>query len=106
MKNLFSNREGLVVYVGNDIHGVKWRNWKMMMKDMSSGDDYVRELSLPHFFNLLTDPKEEYPASPSVPENLWVRYPAGKVLTEHLISLQKEPPIRPGTPDPYVPDSK
>ena len=40
---------------------------------------------------------------PSTGENYWIRFPAGKVLTDHLVSLKKEPPIRPGTPDPYVP---
>jgi hypothetical protein len=34
---------------------------------------------------------------------LWVRYPAGKILTDHLASFQKYPPIKPGTPDPYLP---
>ena len=102
-KQAKSNRDGLVIYVGNDIHGVKWRNWKQITKDLSRGDDPVRELSLPYFFNLLTDPKEEFPAAPNVPENLWVRFPAGKILTDHAVSLQKEPPIRPGTPDPYAP---
>jgi len=24
-----SNREGLIVYMGNDVWGVKWRNWKV-----------------------------------------------------------------------------
>ena len=101
-----SNRESVVVYVGNDIHGVKWRNWKMMTKEMDIGDGPVRELSVPHFYNLLIDPKEEHPAAPHVRENFWVRFPAGKVLTDHAVSLQKEPPIRPGTPDPYVPKSQ
>jgi arylsulfatase A-like enzyme len=98
-----SNRDSVVVYVGNDIHGVKWRNWKMMFKEMDIGDGPVREYSIPHFYNLLLDPKEEYPSAPNVPENLWVRFPASKVLADHAASLQKEPPIRPGTPDPYVP---
>ena len=42
-----SNREGLVVYVDNDIHGVKWRHWKMMSKEMDNGDDPVTERSAP-----------------------------------------------------------
>jgi arylsulfatase A-like enzyme len=36
-------------------------------------------------------------------ESFWIRFPAGKVLMDHAASLQKEPPIRPGTRDPYVP---
>ena len=42
-------------------------------------------------------------AGPNGPENLWVRFPASKVLVNHAASFKKEPPIRPGTPDPYVP---
>jgi hypothetical protein len=34
---------------------------------------------------------------------LWVLRPAGKILTDHLASLRKYPPIPPGAPDPYVP---
>ena len=54
-----SGREGIVVYVGNDVFGVKWRNWKMMFKELERGTDAVREYPLPRFYNLYTDPKEE-----------------------------------------------
>ena len=47
-------------------------------------------------------PKEEYPVL-HAPPNFWVRYPAGEALVEHAQSLQEEPPIPPGTPDPYQP---
>ena len=49
-----------MIYVGNDIHGVKWRNWKMMFKEMDIGDGPVRELSIPRIYNLVIDPKEEH----------------------------------------------
>ncbi len=99
-----SEREGFVVYVGNDIFGVKWRNWKIMSKEIGSGyGDPVRSYTVPLFYNLLTDQKEEHPSDPRVTENLWVRYPAFELLGKHLKSLQQEPPIRPGTPDPYEP---
>jgi hypothetical protein len=32
-----------------------------------------------------------------------VRWPAGKVLTDHLKSLKKNPPVPAGAPDPYQP---
>jgi arylsulfatase len=31
-----SNRESVVVYVGNELYGVKWRDWKMMVKEVNS----------------------------------------------------------------------
>jgi arylsulfatase A-like enzyme len=97
-----SNREGFVVYVGNEIYGVKWQNWKMMNKELDTGTGVVKQWSIPRFFNLYLDPKEEHALSYEV-EYTWVRYPAGKILVEHLASFQKYPPIKPGTPDPYVP---
>jgi hypothetical protein len=32
-----------------------------------------------------------------------VGFPAGKMLTDHAVTLKQEPLIRPGTPDPYQP---
>jgi arylsulfatase A-like enzyme len=97
-----SNRDGFVVYVGNEIYGVKWENWKMMSKELDTGTGVVKEWGIPRFFNLYLDPKEEHALSYEI-ESLWVRYPAGKILTDHLASFQKYPPIKPGIADPYVP---
>ena len=30
-----SGRDGFVVYMGNDIFGVKWRDWKIHLKEQS-----------------------------------------------------------------------
>ncbi|MGB6334394.1 MAG: arylsulfatase [Thermoanaerobaculia bacterium] len=99
-----SNRESVVIYVGNEIYGVKWRNWKFMTKEVSSAwGQEVKTYSIPVIFDLHTDPKEEYPTDPRWIENGWVRWPAAQVLVDHAASLQKEPAIRPGTPDPYKP---
>jgi arylsulfatase len=98
-----SSREAFVVYVGNDIYGVKWRNWKMMFKELNWGTDSVKSFPLPRFFNLYADPKEEYPLTYETIGNLWVRWPAGQVLIDHAQSLKDEPPIPAGAPDPYSP---
>ncbi len=99
-----SNRDSVIIYVGNDLFGVKWRDWKMMMKTFSKGfGEPVSSYSTPLFFDLLIDPKEEHPTDPRVVEDLWARFPITKSLAEHLGSLKKEPPIPPGTPDPYLP---
>lgn len=99
-----SNRESVVIYVGPEIYGVKWRNWKMMNKQVDRGfGEPVKQFSYPVWFDLQTDPKEENPLDPRWVENGWVRWPAGQVLVDHRASLKKEPPIPPGTPDPYVP---
>ena len=52
-------------------------------------------------FDLITDPKEEYPATGL--RHSWVATPAMKIVTEFEASLKKYPTIPPGTPDPYTP---
>jgi arylsulfatase len=102
-KRAKSERESIVVYVGKEIFGVKWRNWKMMNKELSTGFGVpIQESRVPSFYNLHLDPREEHPVL-NAPANFWVRYPASDVLLKHIASLKKEPPIRAGTPDPYVP---
>ncbi len=101
-----SARESFVVYVGEEIFGVKWRNWKMLNKefDDATGLGKIVRYGIPRFYNLYADPKESYAITAKMPgESLWVRWPMADVLSEHLQSLQKEPPISPGTKDPYTP---
>jgi arylsulfatase len=100
-----SGRESVVIYNGKEVYGVKWRDWKMMVKEIHNMGDPATSYSIPRFYNLLQDPKEEH-GSRLLPANLWVRYPASQVLIEHAMSLGKEPPIKAGTPDPYVPKKK
>jgi arylsulfatase len=102
-KDKKSKRDSVVVYVGNDLFGVKWRNWKMMFKEVEHGSDAKQQFDLPRFFNLYDDPKEEYPITNDTPRYLWVRWPISQVLNAHQASFAKEPPIAPGTPDPYLP---
>jgi len=56
--------------------------------------------------SLYRDQKEMYPITDESPFDYWARWPATKILGEHMKSLQEEPPIKPGTPDPYVPAKK
>ena len=103
-----SAREGFVVYVGEEIFGVKWRNWKMLTQGFvdDSGIKAKLTYSMPRFYDLHKDPQEKYPWVPENAGHLWVRWPMADIMKEHLKSLQAEPPIKPGTPDPYMPAEK
>ncbi len=69
-----SNRESVIIYVGDDIFGAKWRNWKMLTKLLTAGFyEPVEQFSVPLFFDLLTDPREEHPRDVRMVEDLWVR---------------------------------
>lgn len=102
-----SKRDSVVIYLGNELFGVKWRNWKMMSKEISTGSgEPTRQYALPLIYDLYVDPKEEHPVDPRLVQDLWVRFPLSQVLLDHAASLKKEPPIPPGTPDPYSPARK
>ena len=97
-----SNREGFVIYVGNEIFGVKWKNWKMTTKEVEAGTDAVKVFAIPRLVNLNIDPTEEHVLSYQY-ENFWARFALGQIMTDYQNSLAKYPPIAPGTPDSYAP---
>jgi arylsulfatase len=95
-----SDREGLIVYFGNDIFGVKWRNWKINFKEQETIFGGTVKYGLPRVYNLLKDPGETQ--NVLFPES-WVPQAGLRQLGAHVESLRQEPPIKPGTPDPYSP---
>jgi arylsulfatase len=100
-KNDTSNRDGFPVYVADRLEAVKWKNWKLVFYE-EERDWWTPPLKLvPKLFNLITDPKEEYPQIGI--DNTWVTTPTLRIAAEMLASLRKFPPIPPGTPDPYTP---
>jgi arylsulfatase len=95
-----SGRDGFIVYMGNDIFGVKWRNWKLHFKEQNSWNGKLREYTMPRVYNLMNDPQERdnvlFP-------HTWVPKAALPQLEKHIVSLKKYPPIPTGAPDPYEP---
>jgi arylsulfatase len=101
-KSDMSNREGFPVFVADRLEAVKWRNWKMVFYDEQR--DWwspPAKLGIPKVFDLITDPKEEYPQTAL--RNSWNAAPAMKIVVEFEQSLKQYPPIAPGTPDTYTP---
>jgi arylsulfatase len=90
------------VFVADRLEAVKWRNWKLAFYD-EQRDWWTPPVKLgePKAFDLITDPKEEYPATGI--RNTWSAGPALKIVADFEQSLKKYPPIAPGTPDPYTP---
>ena len=98
-----SGREGFVIYMGNDVFGVKWRDWKLHFKEQTGWNGVLREYTMPRLYNLINDPQERdnvlFP-------HTWVPKAALPQLQEHVLSLRKNPPIPSGAPDPYEPAGK
>lgn len=53
-----SGRDGFVVYMGNDIFGVKWRNWKIHFKEQDAWNGELHTYTMPRVYNLMNDPQE------------------------------------------------
>ena len=95
-----SGREGFVVYMGNDIFAVKWRNWKLHFKEQDAWNGELVTYTMPRLYNLYNDPQEKdnvlFP-------HTWVPKAALEQLQDHAISLKQNPPITAGQEDPYQP---
>ena len=95
-----SGRDGFVVYMGNDVFGVKWRDWKIHFREQDGWNTIMRTYTMPRVFNLINDPLEQdnvlFP-------HTWVLKAGLPQLKEHVASLKKFMPIPTGTPDPYEP---
>jgi arylsulfatase len=102
-KHKKSGRESVIVYMGNDVYGVKWRNWKLNFKELDTVVSEVKEYGMPKLYNLYRDQQERENVFFS---DTWVPKAAMPKLIEHMVSLKKEPPIKPGTKDPYVPGKR
>lgn len=95
-----SSREGFPVYVADRLSAIKWRNWKMQLIAQVNMYDAPVKLAQPKLFNLLTDLKEERDV---MAKTTWVAAPMLKIVGQWEASLKEYPPIKMGTPDPYVP---
>jgi len=95
-----SGREGFIVYMGNDIFGVKWRDWKMHFKEQTGWNGVLREYTMPRVYNLINDP---YERDNVLFPHTWVLKAGLPQLEEHVLSLKKYPTIPTGAPDPYKP---
>ena len=94
-KSKKSARDSMVIYIGNELFGVKWRNWKMLIKEIDSKSYAVMNMAYPSIYNLLIDPKEEEPEKFYL-DDTWVDTPLWKVVEDHLASIKKDP----GAPSP------
>ncbi len=93
-KSKKSARESIVYYIGNEIVAVKWRNWKMIFKEIERiGQPVVTSLD-PAIYNLLKDPQERERLRHYI-QDTWIEKPLYRVLEEHKASIEKDT----GTPD-------
>ncbi|MEP0713134.1 arylsulfatase [Algoriphagus sp.] len=102
-----SARDGFPVYNGDDMFAYKWRNFKVHYYEHESMFDKPKKHNFPRVHNLLRDPKELYGIDgghETGAQNLtWVLPAVTKEVIKFGATLQEEPPILLGTPEPYTP---
>lgn len=95
-----SGRDGFIVYMGNDVFGVKWRNWKLHFNEQTGWNGVMLQYTMPRVYNLMNDPRE---LDNVLFPHTWVPKAALPQLEEHVASLKEFPPVPTGAPDPYEP---
>ena len=95
-----SGRDTVLCLQGNRLQAVKWRQWKAHLFQQDEAISTWVPYNVPHIHNLEWDPREEHEvAFPHV----WVLHPMAAAVAAFMKTLADELPIKPGSPDPYVP---
>lgn len=95
-----SGRDTILYFQGNRLQSVKWRQWKAHLVQQDGFYSTWTPYNIPHIHNLEWDPREEHQID--FPHG-WVLHPMAAAVAAFMKSLADEPPIKPGTPDPYEP---
>jgi arylsulfatase len=95
-----SGRDTILCFQGNRLQAVKWRQWKMHLFQQDENLSTWSPYNMPHLHNLEWDPREEHEVD--FP-HAWVAHPIAAAAGAFMKTLALEPPIKPGTPDPYEP---
>lgn len=95
-----SGRNTVLCMQGNRLQAIKWRQWKASLFHQDHAYGTWTPYNLPLMYNLEWDPREEHQVD--FP-HAWVLHPMAAAAGAFLKTLAMEPPIKPGTPDPYTP---
>jgi len=104
-----SNREHLMIFHGQDLLAVKWRNYKIHFQVrtpsvgavVQAGQGVVTSthdrLGIPYVFDLQNDPKELWNINAA---NNWLSPLLAPILRDYAISTRKFPNLKPGVKGP------
>jgi arylsulfatase len=97
-----SRRDGYVYWMGQEIYGAKWRNFKMVLVAQKYSTSPPARLASPWIINLTVDPQEREPFTmPYV--HSWTGAHFNRLMGAFRASVQREPLIPAGAPLDHVP---
>lgn len=95
----------LAYWMGSQLYGVKWRNFKLVLIAQMQEQDVPARLATPRLINLVNDPHEREPvALPHL--HTWAAKRLNRLVGEYEASVKDESPIPLGAPLDHVPGSK
>ena len=90
-----SNREHVLLFLGQKLMAVKWRNYKIHLNGLDSVDGVMEDWSFPRAFNLAADPKERWNI---IWQNSWLGEAIAPFVVAYELSVKKYPNLPPGGP--------
>ena len=97
-----SARDGLIYWMGPEMYGVKWRDFKLVLVVQKYMTDAGQRLATPHIINLITDPQEREPVSLPYLHS-WTATHFNRIISEFQATVEREPLTPAGAPLNYVP---
>ncbi len=100
-----SARDGYIYWMGPEMYGVKWRNFKLVLVAQIYSTEAAGRLPSPRIINLITDPHER--ESLDLPYlHSWTAHHFNRIIDQFKASAAQESPIPSGAPLDHVPDAK
>jgi arylsulfatase len=97
-----SRRDGYVYWMGREVYGAKWRNFKLVLVEQRYLSDSASKLPTPRIINLVTDPQER--EAISLPHlHTWTAHHLNKLIRDFEESVQRESLVPMGAPIDHVP---
>ena len=96
-----SKREGFLYWMGPELYGAKWQNFKLVLKSQRYMFDSVETLPTPRLINLTTDPHERE-RIPLPHLHTWAAYHLNHIIGAFQESVRREPLIPMGAPLDHV----
>jgi arylsulfatase A-like enzyme len=97
-----SNREDCMVWLNEELHAIKWKDFKINFKRQQHFHDPELGLGFARITHLMDDPKEREAVNQRY-VRWWVMQHAHRVVREFEESKKREEPIPSGSPIDYVP---
>jgi arylsulfatase A-like enzyme len=97
-----SARDGYLYWMGPELYGVKWRNFKLVLVAQQYSTHPPAKLSSPRIINLVTDPQEREPIDLPYMHS-WTVTHFNRLLGQFQASVKREPLVPQGAPLDYVP---